>query len=134
MSGLSLMEVQRSLHTKLSGDAVLMGLISGVYDAVPQHAVMPYLVIGDGTCSAMPAEGITLSQLHLQLEVWALASGRKTVLTILNRLHALLHFGTLTLNGYQLVMLHCMQSETEIMEDASFIRGRLLVRISVADV
>ena len=36
MSDLALMEVQRALYTKLGGDGVLMGMVTGVYDAVPQ--------------------------------------------------------------------------------------------------
>lgn len=133
MSNLALMEVQRALYTKLHGDAVLMGMVTGVYDVVPQASNVPYLRIGDGDCRTLAAEAVNLSELVLELDVWATATGRKTVLTILNRLVALLHLGTMTLSGYQLVLLHCEQAATEINTQGEFVHGTMQLRVTVAE-
>ncbi len=133
MSSLALMEVQRALYTKLHGDGVLMGMISGVYDVVPQQVALPYVVIGDGTLRVLPANGTVISEVTLQIELWTEASGRKNVLTIMNRLFALLHLGTLTLSGFQQVTLWCEQADTAIAEQNTRIHGTLTVRATVAE-
>ncbi|MGK3796902.1 DUF3168 domain-containing protein, partial [Enterococcus faecium] len=88
---LALMEVQRGLYSKLHGDGVLAGMVSGIYDVVPQHALLPYVMIGDSASKAAAADGTTLTECQLELEVWTDTGGRKTALAIMNRIHALLH-------------------------------------------
>lgn len=133
MSNLALMEVQRALYTKLTGDGVLMGMVTGVYDVVPQKTMLPYVVIGNGDYTTLPADGINLSEVSLQLNVWSDTAGRKAVLTIMNRLYALLHQGTLTLTGYQQVLMRCEQAETELREEASRVHGSMRVRVAVVE-
>lgn len=134
MSSLALMEVQRALYTKLSGDGVLMGLVSGVYDSVPQNTALPYVVIGNGNQNIRPAESAVIAECALRLEVWTEAGGRKMALTILSRLHALLHLGTLTVTGYQLVMLRVEQASTTLEEEGTLLNGRMLISVAVAEV
>lgn len=133
MSSLAWMEVQRALYTKLHGDGVLMGMVSGVYDVVPQQVALPYVIIGDGNQQAIPADSVAVTECRLQLQIWTEASGRKTALTIMNRLHALLHLGTLTLSGYQLVLLRCEQAETTLAEQGMRLHGVLVVLATVAE-
>ncbi len=125
--------MQHALYTKLHGDAVLMGMVTGVYDAVPQKTVLPYIVIGDGQCRGLAADAVNLSELALEIDVWSEATGRKTVLTILNRLFALLHLGTLTLSGYQLVALRCEQADALVAEEATRVHGTMLIRATVVE-
>ncbi|MDX2095168.1 MAG: DUF3168 domain-containing protein [Alphaproteobacteria bacterium] len=134
MSSLALMEVQRALHTKLQGDGVLMGMVSGVYDAVPQKTPLPYVVIGDGQMRELPAATLTINELTLQIDVWTASSGRKTALAIMNRLFALLHLGTLTLDGLQQVILRCTEARTELAEQATHMHGTMNLRVTVAEV
>lgn len=133
MSSLALMEVQHALYTKLSGDGVLMGVVSGVYDVVPQQSALPYVVLGDGAGAITPAEAVTITECRLALYIWTEAGGRKTALTILNRLHALLHLGTLSLTGFSLVALRVEQAETELAEKGTRIRARLIVSATVVE-
>jgi hypothetical protein len=53
MSAVVLQAVQQSLYNKLSADAALMDIVDGVYDAVPQHAQSPHIVIGDGNADTV---------------------------------------------------------------------------------
>jgi hypothetical protein len=133
MSGLALMEVQRALYTKLQGDGVLMAMVTGVYDAVPQKTPTPYIVIGDGDCEDIAAEALNLSELRLRLDVWTDAFGRKTALAIMNRIYSILHLGTLTLSGYQLVTLRCEQADTQLSEQATHIQGSLVARATIVE-
>ncbi len=133
MSNLALLEVQRALYTKLTGDGVLMGMVTDVFDVVPQKTALPYVEIGDGDYSAIAADAANLSEVRMQLDVWTDAAGRKTALNIMNRMYALLHFGTLTLAGYQQVLMRCEQAETALVEEAARIRGSLVVRVAVVE-
>lgn len=133
MSNLALMEVQRALYAKLTADGVLMGMVTDVYDVVPQKTALPYIEIGDGDYNTLAADVINLAEIRFQIDVWTESSGRKTALTILNRLYALLHLGTLTLTGYQHVTMRCEQAETALVEEASRVRGSIVVRIAVVE-
>lgn len=133
MSNLALMEVQHALYTKLHGDGVLMGMVTGVYDVVPRKTALPYVVIGDGQYRSLAADNVNLSEMVLQLDVWSDAGGRKTALTILNRIFSLMHLGTLGLSGYQQVLLRCEQADTQIAEQGSNVHGSLVIRASVME-
>lgn len=133
MSSLALMEVQHALYSKLTGDGVLMGMVSGVYDVVPQNTALPYVEIGDGETITLAADVVNVSELRLSIDVWGDTAGRKNVLTIMNRIYALLHLGTLTLSGFQQVMMRGEQAETALVEEASRIHGTLVVRVMVVE-
>jgi hypothetical protein len=128
------MEVQRALYTKLTGDGVLMGMLNGVYDVVPSDALLPYVVIGDGSQTARAVDGINVTDCRLALHAWSASGGRKTTLAIMNRLHALLHLGTLTLSGFQLVTLRSEQASTALADQGAHLYGTLVILVTVAEV
>lgn len=133
MSSLALLELQHGIYAKLAGDGVLMGLVSGVFDAPPQQAAFPYVVIGDGKQETLPADSVQVTECQLILHVWTDAGGRKSALTILNRLYALLHQGTLSLTGYQLVLLRGLDATTELAEDGRNTHGMLSMLATVVE-
>jgi hypothetical protein len=133
MSSLALMEVQHALYTKLNGDGVLMGMVTGIHDITPQKAVLPYVVIGDGQAQDLPADALNITELTLRLDIWTDASGRKTALTIMNRLFALLHLGMLALNGFQQVIMQCAEADTMLAEQGVNLHGTMSVRVTVVE-
>lgn len=133
MSGVVLQAVQQALYAKLSGDSVLMDLVTGVYDAVPQQATVPYIVIGDGSAEEMPQVQAMISECAMALHVWTGGGGRKTALSILNRLHALLHHGNLSFTGFTLLALRCTRAETQVDADNDRIYGVLELSLTVRD-
>jgi len=70
----------------------------------------------------------------LDITVWTDASGRKAALNILNRLHALLHLGTLTVSGYQPVTVRVEHARTELTEVADNLKGTMRVRVTMLEV
>lgn len=44
-----MLALQSAIHGRLTGDAALMALVTGVYDAVPPGTSVPYVVIGEFT-------------------------------------------------------------------------------------
>ena len=133
MSSLALMEVQRALYTKLIGDGVLMGMVTGIYDLVPQETAVPYIVIGDGNQNLYGSDAVNVTECKLDLHIWTDVRGRKTALAIMNRLYALIHLGTLTLTGFQLVTLRAEQASTALVEQGTYLSGTLTVLVTVAE-
>lgn len=133
MSTLAMMEVQRALYAKLTADGVLMGMISGVYDAVPQTAALPYVVIGDGDAECTPELAAQVTQCQWTIEVWTNASGRKSALTILNRLHGLLHQGDITLTGLTLIGVTVTRAQTQVDTEKERVFGLLELRLMVRE-
>ena len=134
MSALALMELQRALFAKLSADSTLMSLVGGVYDNVPQNTPLPYVIIGDGTQVIRPADGLVISECQLEIHVYTDSGGRKSALEILNRLHALLHLGTLSLTGFQLISLRAEQAATLLAEQGAQFKGTMHLFVAIAEV
>jgi hypothetical protein len=109
-----------------------MDVATGVYDAVPQQAALPYVVIGDGSAQDVPQLQNAICECQLQLNVWTSGGGRKVALAMLNRLHGLLHHGTLSLTGMTLLSMRSVRAETVVDADNDRINGvmelQLLVR------
>ena len=131
MSSLALMEVQRALYAKLTADGVLMGMVTGVYDVVPQQSALPYIVLGDGAGTVRAADAADVTDCRLALHVWSEMGGRKTVLAIMNRLQALIHLGAMTLDGFALVSMRVEQASTTLADQGVHLRGVLGILVTV---
>jgi len=124
---LPLYQLQQALYSKLHSDGLLMGLVQGLYDVVPQQANFPYLVIGDGTQRDLPASQLETVRCEMTIELFSRAKGRKEALIILDRIYALLHRQVLTVGGTQSLVMRCQQAETEMLVAALTIRGTMQI-------
>jgi hypothetical protein len=128
---LALNAIQQALYTKLTGDGVLMGMVSGVYDAVPQRTVVPYVVIGDGETQILDGPAHSDTRVTLDIDVWTATDGRKTALTIMDRMYGLLHQSTMTVTGFTLIAMRCDAALTALIEEGPNLRGTLTVEMLV---
>ncbi|MBN8542795.1 MAG: DUF3168 domain-containing protein [Alphaproteobacteria bacterium] len=126
---LPLYQLQQALFARLNGDALLMSMIQGIHDSVPQNTSFPYVVIGDGDQNDVPASDTISVRCSLDIEVFSRSKGRKEVLLILERLYALLHQSVLTVSGYECIISRCSRAETETLIDAVTLRGSMRVTI-----
>lgn len=133
MSAVILQAVQQSLYNKLTADALLMDLVEGVYDAVPQNAPLPYVVIGDGSAETVPQLGAQLANCRMTLNVWTEGGGRKTALSILNRMHALLHQGMLNFTSFTLLSMRSERAETQVDADNDQVYGMMELAVTVRE-
>ncbi|MBN8531724.1 MAG: DUF3168 domain-containing protein [Alphaproteobacteria bacterium] len=131
MAGFSALAVQKALVAKLAGDATLMGLITAVYDFVPEDAVFPYLTLGDGVARDYAVKDAKGMEHLLDLHFWSRGRGRKALLDIAERVYALLHEGTMTVTGHALINMRVEAVETELMADGIVWHGRMRVRVVV---
>lgn len=122
---MALTQVQQALYSKLSGDGVLMGMISGVFDTVPERTVLPYVVIGDGAMRSEDTPADSTARCALTLHVWTDAQGRKAALTIMERLYGLLHQGTLGISGFECIEVRCEDAETRLEASGEAMHGEM---------
>ena len=125
MSHLSLDIVQEALFMTLSGDSLLNDLITGVYDHIPPAAQHPCVVIGDGRERDIANDSGLASRLDLTLYCYSTERGRKQVLSILRRLHGLLHHGSLSLTEGKLMHMRVDTMETRVHQTSGYMEGVL---------
>ena len=92
--------LQTAIYERLSGDAPLGALITGVFDEVPEGQAAPYVVIGEVT--EVPSEAHDRSGIDasLVLNIWSRYRGYKQAAQILREVDRLLHRQTLTVSGF----------------------------------
>lgn len=120
--------LQQALYTKLTADATLMALVTGVYDYVPQDAAFPYVMIGEIGISPLASAAGGGMDAAITLRALSREGGRKQAAAILERLHALLHRGTLSLSGFTLISLRFTGSDIALLADGVSHEGRLRLR------
>lgn len=130
---LPLYTLQQALYARLSGDGVLMGMVEGIHDTVPQQSAFPYVVIGDGRQDDLPAQALTAARCTLDIEVFSRSKGRKQTLLILDRIFALLHRNVLSVDGYECIVTRCERAQTDMLLDALTLRGSMSVSVVLAE-
>lgn len=119
---------QAALYQKLHGDATLMALITGVYDFIPQGAAYPYVAIGEAQGRDWSTKSSSGMQYSFAVRVFAREAGRKQAATVMERVHTLLHTGSLTITGQTLISLRCESSEILLQDDGLTYQGVLRFR------
>ncbi len=100
----ALLEIQKAVYAKLTGDATLMSKITGVFDAVPQNQAFPYIVIGDGTEITWDHMGGKRGyEVTMTLHIWSRYNGYAEALGILAELNRLLDRAVLVVAGFATV-------------------------------
>lgn len=103
MGKTALDEIQTAIYTTLKADGVLMGLVTGLYDNVPQNKNYPYIVIGESTEIRFEAFGHEGKNTTWTLHVWSRFPGFKECYEILNQINKTLDKAALTPSGHTLV-------------------------------
>ena len=117
MGNFSHYPLQQAIYQKLTGDATLMALITGVFDRTPQDTNFPYISIGESAAHDWSNLGTTGTAHVLTLHVWSREGGRKQAAQIMERLYTLLHQGTLTVSGQSFVSMHFTASDIGMESD-----------------
>lgn len=97
----ALFEYQKSIFEKLSADAALSTLSTGVYDNVPQDATAPYIYFGDVSAEQIPNLSKNLQRINFIIFCVAESAGKKEVLEIANAVADALHLANLSVAGYE---------------------------------
>lgn len=63
--------LQKAVYQALIADAALMALVTGVYDAAPDDANMPYIAFGPGDVQPERYAGVESWEEALQIDIWS---------------------------------------------------------------
>ncbi len=129
MSGFSHYPLQQAIYQKLTEDNALMTQISGVFDRPPQDSSFPYVTIGESSGRDWSTKTSTGMEHLITLHVWSREGGRKQAANIMERIHALLHQGSLTVTGQILLMMRFTASTIQLENDGWTYRGSMQLTI-----
>jgi len=132
MSSTALSRLQSALYARLSSDGVLMGMVSMIYDNVPDGASYPLLVIGDGQQRNIASDSAVGDNCQLTIHSYSKKAGRKETLAILDRIYGLLHYDSLTLSAGEVLHLKVASAETDHQPDENLIHGELRIQALVS--
>ena len=105
MSTLASLALQQAIFLRLSGDADLMAAVSGVFDHVPETAVLPYVRLGAVSASDWSSKSFSGQRHRISVQIFSEAPGEAEAKALAGTVHALLDRASLTLAGHQLVRL-----------------------------
>jgi hypothetical protein len=101
MSGSPAWPIQEAVYSRLNGDATLVTTLgASVYDAVPDGAPFPYVVIGDDTEAPNDTMGRTGRDTTLTIHTWSQAIGKQETKRIQDRVDELLDRWSPTVAGW----------------------------------
>lgn len=104
--------VQTAVYATLTGDQPLMGLVSGVFDEVPEGTAYPYVTVGEALEQPDNWLGGFGRQTVVTLHVWVDARGFAAATQITSRLVSLLDHQPLAVAGHHHVSTRYEFSQT----------------------
>lgn len=104
--------IQEAVYELLTGDTTLMGLVSGIYDEVPEGAAYPWVAIGEALEQPDDRLDGFGRQTVLTLHVWSKHRGFSEATTIASRLMQLLDHQPLDIAGHHHVVTRYEFSQT----------------------
>lgn len=99
MSVYAMKAVQKAVFEVLNGDATLMGMVNGIYDAVPENSAFPYILFQSVRIEHVRfSDGAKRSEVRLVMRIFNTHGPRDSLYTVIERLVALLDDQPLTLD------------------------------------
>ncbi|MGW2260273.1 DUF3168 domain-containing protein [Streptomyces sp. NPDC001780] len=107
-----MLPVQTAVYGRLAADPTLTGLITGVFDYVPETTAYPFVVIGEAIETPDNRHGGFGRQTVITLHVWSRYRGYAQALAIGARITALLDHQPLTIVGQAHIVTRFEFSQT----------------------
>lgn len=108
----ALAPVQTALYETLTADATLAGMVTGVFDYVPEGTAYPYVHVGEATEIPDNTHSGFGRQTVVTLHVWSQHRGFSEALTIAARIIQVLDHAPLTIDGLRHVATRFESSQT----------------------
>jgi hypothetical protein len=109
MSAASL-ALQQAMYARLTNHLPLIAEVTGIYDAPPQDARFPYVVIGDDVVSDASAKAMIATDHRLALHLWTRGPGKAEAKQLMQMVQDALEASPPAPAGYMLVWLRFLQS------------------------
>ncbi len=102
--------LQQAIYARLAAHLPLIAEISGIYDAPPQDARFPYVVIGEDVVSDASAKAMVATDHRLVLHLWSRGPGKQQVKQLMQLVQDALVVVSPAPAGFMLVWLQFLQS------------------------
>ncbi len=106
--------LQEAVFEALGADAALIALLGGahVFDGAPRNAEAPYVHLGESEARDWSTATEAGTEISFAVVAWSRQPGRTEALAIAERVRAVLHEAALAVDGYRLVNLRHVATET----------------------
>jgi hypothetical protein len=121
--------LRNAIYTRLTSDATLMALVTGVYDDVPEITSYPYVVLGDDSDINYGTKTLDGLQYVINIHAWSRYRGVKQATEILERIYYLLHEYAIVVTGASAV--HIRQEFNTVLTDDDGITRHGIIRFRV---
>ncbi len=123
-------DLQKAVYAALAADTALTTLLGGpkVYDAVPQEAAFPYVVIDQMRLSDWSTGTEPGTEHMVMVHVWSRYAGKREAYEIADAIRAVLDGALLSLENHRLINLRHQYSELKLDEDGETQHGVLRLR------
>lgn len=125
--------LQEAIYSTLNGDATLTGLITGIFDSVPDDSTLPVVIVGPQTTNDNGSKTLDGRDYIFNVDVYSDYRGMKEIKNIQKEIYRLLHESSLSVSGASFVDCRC-EFTTDILEDDGITRhGVMRFRAFVTD-
>lgn len=100
MATTSLLAFQKAIYDRISGDATIIALISGVYDYPDEEQTFPFITIGSLNSVDFSTHTYNGLEYDLDVHVWSRKTGKKECKDIMDNVYRLFHNYVLTVTGF----------------------------------
>ncbi len=121
--------VQQAVYARLTGDAELAALISGVFDEVPEAKDKPYVAFAEITETAMDSHDRKGWEVLVTLNVWSAYRGFAQSAQVLGHLQRLLHRVDLEVDGWELISIARVADGVRRVADPNIRQGQARFRV-----
>jgi hypothetical protein len=128
MANFSYHSLQKALYEALANDSTLMGMVSGIFDRMPQGQSYPYVTLDESLGSDASTKTSVSMEYALQIQVWSREGGRRQNVEIMENIHRILHDANLTLIGHRLISIRFISSTISVKSDGWTYQGTMRFR------
>ena len=132
--------IQSAIFGALDADVTLSGLVTGVYDDVPQpsdagsSSAFPYVTIGEAVHTEWDTDTTLGDDCTITVHAWSRYEGRKEIKDIQGAIYYVLHRSNLSVSGYTTVGVDWQQSESFVDSDGETRHGVQTFRVILDEV
>ena len=115
MTETALWALQSAVYTRLSNDAELMQVVTGIHDAVAEDLIFPYVTIGSPTALNIETRSSFSEEIAVTIHCWSIYDGKRQVFDILNAIHRAIGKG-LSFDG-SFSLLKVSRPDLQVIDD-----------------
>lgn len=128
----ALWPLQKAIFQRLSSDVTLSGVVTGVFDHVPENQPYPYVVIGEPNELPFDTKTSFGEEISLVIHVWSNYPGKKEAYNILGACQRALAY-KLSLEGFRLLKVDRAGKQVFDDIDPAIKHGVLRMRYTISN-